>query len=393
MTKLYHQLGFRYQWNLESLQFDGVGDGVIVGPRYMEKSRVEALPEEVRKSSLFDPQFFLPATPRGSLATYTFFPNVVSGGFESSEYAEGASQRSAELCLRFQADLGFESFVIPTRYREGAPADFVESQSRLFVEPFLEAARGISSRRGLLQLILTEQMLKDTSFRNSLLNWVTGIEDLSGVYLIADVRRPHKQIDDIELLDGLLRFVFALRRNDMEVVLGYLNTEILLLLAADPTAVATGSYENLRMFSTTAFVDEEPTPRRGPNARLYISQLCQWVDTRYLGAIRRALRDADSFFDQTRYHAEMFQASYNWHFARPEPYKHYFQVIADQVRCLSQLSGLERVSAIRATLTSTLDRFRQLEAAGVILDSDSAGSHISAWLTELNLFEQEVLSR
>lgn len=95
---LYHQLGHLYQWNLQAIEEDGAGDGVILAPRYMKRSLVEGLPADIKRAAIFDPQFFLPDQPRGKLLTYGFHPHLVAGGLRRSSFrvlTHRASQSSA----------------------------------------------------------------------------------------------------------------------------------------------------------------------------------------------------------------------------------------------------------------------------------------------------------
>jgi hypothetical protein len=266
---IYHQAGFRHQWNLQSINEDGTGYGIIIGARSLEKDKVEELPLKVRKKAIFDPQFFLPAVPKGKLATYNFFPHVAADGFSSSDYADESAGISASGCVDFQVRNKFRHVVIPTRFMPGMPGDFIATQNALFVEPFLEA---IAAKDGdhsvFLQLVLTDNMLKDGEYTSDLLNWITGIEGILGVYLIAEQNGSSKQIKDADFLYRLLCFTSALRQNDMGVVLGYLNTEAILLSLADPSAVTMGVYENTRAFRIKTFEDNDMT-KRGPSPRLY----------------------------------------------------------------------------------------------------------------------------
>ena len=185
MTRIFHQLGHRYKWSIESLLEEGTGDGLIIPARYMERTKVVSLPEDLRARSIFDPQFFLPASTQGSLPTYPFFPQVIAGGFETADWDGQVAFESARQCLAFQAQSAFQYLVIPTRFRQGMPADFIESQQRSFVAPFLSAREELHNPPPLLlQLVLTDQMLKDAAYRRDLLNWITGIGPLAGVYLL-----------------------------------------------------------------------------------------------------------------------------------------------------------------------------------------------------------------
>src|SRR5688572_11398406 len=160
MTELYHQLGHNHNWNLNSLTMEGTGSGVIIAPRYMAKEDVYSLPLELRQRSLFDPQFYVPNSSRGALATYEFFPQVVASGFQTTEWTPEQALESASGCLEFQIINQFQYLVIPTRFRDGMPSDFVESQTTAFIDPFLTAYNNFGRPVPcLLQLILTDQML------------------------------------------------------------------------------------------------------------------------------------------------------------------------------------------------------------------------------------------
>jgi len=323
------------------------------------------------------------------LPEFNFFPDVVAVGFSTSQYTDDLALKSAQACVQFQCSHQFRYCIIPTRHREGSPADYIDQQMALFVQPFLKAhSENTPGRPLLLQLILNETMLKDQQFSNQILNWVTGIEELSGIYLIPQIHRIAKQVDDIDSMLSLLKFIYALRQNNLEVIAGYVNTEAFPLLAADPTGITLGSYENLRMFNLRAFEDEEKGPTRGPNARIYVSRLLQWVDHQYIGAIIREIPPHE-FFDDTRYRIQMFQPSYNWHFNKPEPYKHYFAVFAGQLLRSADLPLSHRLRDVISACSKAYERFGELEQRGIIFDRDSDGHHLPRWITALNQFGKE----
>ena len=41
--EIYHQLGHRDKWSIDSYQNDGTGEGVIISPRSRKKRNVESL--------------------------------------------------------------------------------------------------------------------------------------------------------------------------------------------------------------------------------------------------------------------------------------------------------------------------------------------------------------
>lgn len=389
--EIYHQLGHNYDWNISGIRDDkSIGDGIIVGPRYMKRMAVEQLTLATARKAIFDPQFFLPAIQRGMLSTYDFFPNVVAEGFDTSEYPGSMAEESARKCVSFQVRNEFRYVVIPTRVLTGTPSNFVDLQEGSFVLPFLEEIRSHSSHKPvILQLVLNDDMLKDDDFRNDILNWVTGISDINGVYLIVQRAQRTKQVKDIDLLSAMMNFIHILKQNDLVVVLGYLNTEALLLSLASPDIITIGSYENTRIFNLSSFQDQEKKKIHGPTPRIYIPKLIQLVNHNYINPIRKSLLSEADLLEDNEYKAIMFKPTYQWHFSKPELYMDYFTVFSKQLRGISALNGADRYNAVCDIMREAKRLYARLKDAGVELDPDSDDSHIPLWLTVANQFANE----
>jgi hypothetical protein len=386
--EVYHQLGFRFQWNFQSIKEDGTGDGVILAPRYIGREYIEALNRKPKKKAIFDPQFFLPDTARGKLCSYEFFPCITGDGFETTEYVDKFAFDCAEKCVDFQLQNDFRYIVIPTRYKTGMPTDFIKSQEIQFIEPFLKAIRERRVVREIvLQLVLNDDMIKDEEYSSDLLNWITGYDEIAGVYLITEVSSRSKQIKDIDFLFSYLNFINALNMNELKVILGYLNCESILLSIANPHIVTIGSYENTRRFNISAFEDREDPRQFGPTARIYISKLLQWMDHRYIGSIKR-VKDYSDIFDKNAYQAEMFESTFNWHFAKPQLYMHYFLVFSEQLRGVSNAEGSKRYKKVCSILENAINNYSVL-GERILFDPDSDGSHLYAWHTAANMFAAE----
>jgi hypothetical protein len=391
MTKIYHQLGHRYKWNLESYRSEQTGNGVIIAPRYIDITKVRDLPSEVRDSSIFDPQFYLPQSSKGKLESYSFYPHILSGGFSTGEWDDSTSKKCANDCLSFQIDCEFPELVIPTRFYDGMPTNFISNQEALFVTPFLESYVSRSISQPLyLQIILTDQMIKDESYRYSLLNWLTSYQEIDGIYLIYYVNNRPKQLIDIEFLLGLFEFISALKNANMAVYVGYTNTESLLLLCLGVDVITIGSYENLRMFSLKAFEESENKKMRGPNARIYIPRLMQWIDYQYLGAIKRIVNNIDDYVEDNMFRVAMFSPSYNWHFSKSEPYKHYFISFYQQFQRLAIKPRSQILDSLIEECQKAIEEFKFLESNGIVFAQESSGNHLSTWLTVLNLWKRKI---
>lgn len=387
MTEIFHQLGFRYQWNLKSIEGEGTGDGAIIAPRYMPKEKVISLPLSFRQKCFFDPQYYLPNSSSGKLSTYEFFPQVIADGFRTTEWTTELAYQSAYECLEFQISCDFRYLVAPTRFREGMPSDYIESQTTLFVDPFINAYIDLGKPKPLLlQIILTDQMLKDKSYITEVLNWVTGIQMIEGVYLIYQHTRTHKQVEDIEFLLSVNHFIKSIKESGMVVVIGYMNTESIPLMCAEPDIITIGTYENMRIFNTLSFEGTSTDKKKmhGPNARIYINKLLQWVEHDYLGAIERVVGDLKEFVADNVHMVTMFEPSYEWYFSKPDPYLHYFVSFSDQFRRLSTHNSIDRVQLVKDECQSALDQYERLERGGIVFDPNSGGRHLASWLTYLN---------
>lgn len=383
----YQQMGYRSIWNLQSLKEDSAGQGLIFSPRFVGPRDIVKVEEALLTNSIFDPQFFRPNTALGKLKEYDFFPNTIAEGFKTTEYEGAVAQESAKRCVKFQEQMGFRYIVIPTRYADGMPTNLIRDQEELFVNPFLNAIEALSIQRPVvLQLVLNDNMLKDGEYSADLLNWVTGLRSIQGVYLIVQTSPRNKQLADADLLFAMLTFVDALVENQLDVILGYLNTESILMSIASPQIVTTGIYENTRMFNIRNFEAKEKTSQQGPTARLYVSKLLQWIDHRYLGTINRALAGEVNFYDENRYQALMFQPTFQWQFQKPELYKHGLLVIYQQLQELGIFRGKDRFEVVKDLIERARSYYQRLDQGGVVFDSESSGVHLPAWLTAARQF-------
>ena len=385
---IYHQGGHNFVWNIQSIQEDGVGEGLIISPVNVEADRVaDRIPAAILESSWMDPQFYLPADAKNKLATYPFFPGNIVEDFNSTDF-EGHAFEVATQCLRFQHELGLRYLVIPVRYFEDLPDNYLEQHTALFVQPFLDAKRDLGLTEPLLLTVIAKPLQLDAGpARDELLSWATSFDDVDGVYLVLDNNFQSKQIKDAAFLAGALRFIRALRMNEMEVHVGYTGIEGLLYSVADPTSVSVGSYENLRSFSTLRLETRERGARRGPRPRIYSGRLLQWVEDIYLAPMGQLVTDWEDLFDDSPYKAFLLDPASHLSFQRSEIYKHYFYVFARQVADLPVLA--DRPESIQTQVKSAIQLFESIGSANVFLDSDSDGSHLPSWLNALAMFQAQ----
>lgn len=385
--KVYHQTGHNYKWNLDSYQKDGSGDGLIFSPVNIESDRLEKINVNVRRNSFIDPQFYLPKDSKGKLVSYDFFPANVQSGLLTADLAK-ISGKLAQLCVDFQIDNDFGYVVIPTRYFEYLPSDYCSQLNEYFVYPFINhCLKQKTEKKILLTLIIKREQILDEEHRNLVLNWVTGIQEISGVHIIFEYMSQTKQIKDAIYLFKVMTFINDLKLNGLEVHIGYSNTEGILFSIANPDSISMGSYENLRRFGIKRFITTEKKKQNSPNARLYSGKLYQWIDYGYIEPLKSLYSGWDSIFEDSDYKPLMFVPEFNWHFNKPELYKHFFKVFSTQVNALPIVTN-DRIRILRSSFQTAIEVFNEISEAGIYLDSNSDGSHLSFWLTSISMYEK-----
>lgn len=385
--KVFHQTGFRYKWNIESYQ-NGVGDGLIFSPINIDADDLLEMDVALKKIGFLDPQLYLLNEAKGTLDTYPYFPGNIKPDFSTPDL-DNSHIHMAQLCVNYQETNEFKYLLIPTRYYADNPSTYYTQSTDFFVSPFCDYVKDKGIDKGvILSVIVKEIMLSDAEKRDEVLNWITSHQTVVGVYLIFENNFFSKQIKDFDYLLNALRFIKVLIDNQMEVHLGYTNTEALLYSIAMPNSVTIGSYENLRSFGIKRFQDLENGPMRAPRARLYSSHLLQWIDYQYIEAMRELIPDYEKYFDDSVFRPLMFEPEYNWQFHKPEPYKHYFYVFYNQMKSLPRKQG-ERIDFLKTSIRQAIELFKEIEK-GVLLDDDNNGSHLPTWYNVIKAFQKEL---
>jgi hypothetical protein len=386
MTNLFHQCGHNTRWNVDSFVEDGCGDGLILSPVHLDKRAVGLLDDDIRRRSIFDPQFYLPSSRKTKLATYDFFPEAITGGFSTQEFSLVALQ-AAEACLSFQLENDFQRVVIPTRYLDQMYTDFVERQNAYTVHPFLEVLQRENPRKPIyLTLVMTSHMIKDRGYRTSILNWVTSIPELTGIYLVPDCDRTTKQVEDGEALSSLITLLNDIRSTGLEVLCGYLNAESVLLTIAEGVDVTCGAFENTRIFSIDKFLEQDEE-RRGPRARIYLSGLFNWILVSQAKQIKLRLPAVwKEIYEPSDESERVLAAPVDPTFNQPHLYRHHFRCIARQIREFGSMALSERIPAIEAEVASAQAAYSEIKTK-VELDRHGRDEHLAAWASTLGRFK------
>lgn len=389
---LFHQVGHNANWNLDSLQDDHCGSGLILSPVHQTIDSIRKISLSVRNNSLFDPQYYLPNSQKAKLNTYDFFPENLSGGFSTVSFS-AIARESARRCIAFQLEQDFAGVVIPARYFSEMNPDYTEDQTAYTVEPFLREISDIgTSKKIWLTLPLTSAMIRHVAYRSSILNWVTSYQEITGIYLIIETDRETKQIQNQDDLLAQLEFATELRAADLDVIVSHCNTESLLFSLIDGCAITMGSFENTRMFSIDKFVSSMEE-RRGPRARIYLSGLLNWIQFVQARSISNEAPDIwNRIYTPNDYGDRAIRSDTEPTFNQSPLYKHFFLSFAAQVSELGALSVSHRYERLREWLTNAITINEELVRRRFELERHGKGDHLQSWLDAINSYYRRHLA-
>jgi hypothetical protein len=391
--KIYHQVGHNDIWNINSFSEDQSGDGLILSPVHQSLPHVVELEGNLRHRALFDPQFYLPNSPKAKLSSYPFFPDQIAGGFSTMNFLLMAGD-AAKQCVDFQMEQEFEGIVIPARFVDQMASKYFENQEELTVRPFLGALAAVDVEKPVyLTVPITAAMLGDDGFQLQLLNWLTGFPEITGVYVLVADNRKTKQIRSEKFLFAYLKFAHEVASTGLNVVLGHLNTESILLSIIEGITLTFGSFENTRMFSLDKFVDSEEE-RRGPKARIYLPKLLNWVRFEQAMQIRNEnLALWEKIYTPTEHADRVITAGSEPTFNQSPLYMHHFQCMSEQIKELSSVPVNQRFLDIRSQIKHAMDLHAEISDGFFDLDMHGNGDHLEPWLAAINRFYRNYLNK
>ena len=405
--RIYHQCGFRYKWNNEVNKIDNIGDGFIISPLDMSMDILKKIDDKELENSFLDPQFYSLNLYKDNYLSYKFLDEIDSI-YDYSIQKNDISKR----CVDFQNNISFKYITIPTidfdlltieeSYSE--LYDEIKSESddssyfnansiktnllkKLILEPFTNyITESNVTKPILLTIVFNDEMAKNSELFSSMLATITNNEKINGIYLIPQNNRTFKRISDINFLIKIMEFIHILRENDLEVIVGYSDIESLLYTVAGANAVTIGVYENLRKYDGLKFSDTI-YKGKGPNPRMFSSKLLQWIEYPYLSVIRDNDKLSE-YFDQNIYFEETQELGYNWHFSKPQCYKHYMLSFSNLIKSLPDDLD-ERYEYVDKLLENANSLFNKLSDY-VFFDDNSSGDHINKWRTALKNYYKKI---
>jgi len=400
--KIYHQCGFRYNWNIDIYKEKNIGDGFILSPRDMEKNFLKKMKDEDISKSFFDSQFYALGVMTTQYLSYGFLDNI----YDLSDYVKERTA-IAKKNIDYQNSINLEYLTIPTidfsllsddnlfesLYKDlfdgiydGNESNKLDLLNEIIIKPFVEYIKNLNTKKKvLLTVIFDEEISKNNDRFSEFITLITRYDIVDGIYLIPKCKRSYKRISNIQFMIKIMELIKLLKNLNMEVIIGNCDIESLLYIVAGADAVSLGIYENVRYYDGRKFLDETGF-KRPPNPRMFSYKLLQWIDYAYLFPISENY-DMEEIFDYNEYYELTKIDSYKWNFHRQEPYKHYMISFCKILNNMPEKFD-EKFEYVKGLLNEAQAMNKSFVENGIILDDNSGGAHIPYWMTILNQFKK-----
>ncbi len=402
--KIYHQCGYRYNWNLDIYRQNNIGNGFILSPINMDKTVLSKFEDDELSKSFFDSQFYSLGITKEAYLSYGFL-DYIDNLTDFSKERNYIAKRNVD----FQNSINIEYITIPTidfdllnsedifenvyNILFGEDYDGTNNNlnilNELIIKPYIDYIEQIkTNKKVLLTIIFDEETAKNNDRFFELITMITSYDIIDGIYLIPKCTRSYKRIVNIQFLLKIMEMITILKQSNMTVIVGNSDIESLLYIIAGADAVSIGIYENLRYYDGNRFLENDDI-KRSPVPRMFSNKLLQWIDWTYLYPISE-IYNINEIFDDNEFFTLTQMDTYKWHFMKPEPYKHYmisFKKIIDNM----PNKTLDRIDYVNELLENAKIMNSDFENRGIILDDNSGGSHISQWRTVILQYKNKIL--
>ena len=254
--ELYLQFGYGMMEHCRSLISGWNGGTVILSPRDLNDKQLKSLALDITKKRsglvLLDPQFYLPHADHERLCSHEYWPDE----YETNVFWQGSALTALMTKLqRLNHQLSCSEFILPGMLAVTIDDDWFATQAAI-----IEEAKGIENDMPLLATIAlsADAVRSDEQVASLLEETVKWKAD--GYYIVCEHPKGNYLVDDPKWLANVLDLVAGLRLQGSRVILGYCNHQMLIAAIAKVTAVASGTWMNVRSFPPDKFrlaYDEE----------------------------------------------------------------------------------------------------------------------------------------
>lgn len=242
------QFGYGMMDHSRSLVDAWGGGTAILSPRDLSPSQLERLSGEITGLKggevLVDPQFYLPHADHARLVSHDYWPKQ----YRTSNFWTGAELRELLTKLHeLNTRLGTKAFILPGLYASRVDDDWLDPQKLV-----IEEARALSRLPIYATVALSADAVRSNNDVDEVLN-ASASWAVDGVYLVCEHPAGEYLVTDPIWMTNVLDLTAGLRLQGKAVVVGYCNHQMLALSCVSATAIASGTWMNVRSFPPDKF--------------------------------------------------------------------------------------------------------------------------------------------
>ncbi len=272
----YHQMGHDSE-NLLGLPELASYCGAILSPVNYRQDKVIA---QIRGRSadqtfetVFDPQLYYPRTQREILREWTYFPSDVdTADVTSQAWWDQIVDQIADTSEQIRPTAVCSPAVVPPVFRNEYFSLIVDVADKLRTRLDGTGIRPIQTALvGLEELTTPDRSLEISS--------ILSASPCDRMYIVFKGNTdPRRELAEVESIKGAMRLIAALSSAEIDVIVGFCSSDVVLWKAAGASSCATGKFFNLRRFTSSRF--EDPSGGGG--------QLPYWFEESLLAFVRES---------------------------------------------------------------------------------------------------------
>jgi hypothetical protein len=269
--ELYLQFGYGMMEHSKILIEKWGGGTVILSPRDLNENQITRLGlelSEIGGQTLLDPQLYDPRGNHHGLKKHDYWID----NFETSMLLAGPPlQRLLSEIRNLNSTANTEKYILPGIFCERVNDDWYAVEEAIITE----SLNLMNDKRRLATICLSAEALRFEDQIESLLarseEW-----NVDGYYVVAEHPNAEYLVEDPLWLTNLMHLCAGLKLQNKVVISGYSTHQMLCMAATNIDAIASGTYLNVRSFSTEKFSEGGEDDKR-KTTWYYCPQALIWV--------------------------------------------------------------------------------------------------------------------
>lgn len=373
--ELYLQFGYGMKKLTIDLSKEWGGVNVILSPRDIYPEQLKIWSNDFAKanvSCLFDPQCYFPKCNHKNLIKYEYWLDNLDEILGSNDSSVVDLIKKLEY---YNSIISAEKFIIPGIMRK-FDSEWFSLWKRDCLKLSEATRKVVKNRKAILTVAIPWEILCQGEDNIEEIIELTNYFDVNGYYVAAEPYNNQYLVDHPVWMSNLLQLCAGLKLQNREVIVSNANHQLLCLSAAKVNALASGTYQNVRMFSRNKYESSREDDIRQRNVWYYYPQALSeytipFLDAAFHSNIIEELKPTNEFLNP--YIELLFSGVQpsSTEFNETLAFKHYLHSLRQQVKLCTRSTFHETINANEVLLQTAERRIEFLESKGIYAQSRS----------------------